>query len=165
MQLQVFSIKNLKTSSKGCPYQDYTPNGYFYKVSRPCSVSSSYELDILKCDIDTMADQRERTSSLDALRAKADALRAVDLGSVDKDLDELPRSSTGKKSLGANDDVSPEDDEAISEAISQAETELAKEAEKSSLVPFLSVCVIIVGVILYFILDDLKETVAKFQNK
>jgi len=69
-----------------------------------------------------MSDERTtRQSSMEKLRSKADSLRSLNLGSVDKNLSELDKQGTNPSQIDENNE---EDDVAIAAAVAEIESEL-----------------------------------------
>ena len=93
---------------------------------------------------------RARTTSLERLQAKADSIRTISLEDVDRDLSDLANTgaaTTGKK--GSSLEATPEDDEAIAEAIGDVEHEITRESSWNDIFNLLVVMVAVLGGMFY----------------
>ena len=75
-------------------------------------------------------------------------MRAISLDEVDEDLSELAKRSS-KKSGGVGLERTPEDDEAIAEAIGDVEYELKRDSSWTDIINLLVVMVAVLGAMFY----------------
>jgi len=90
---------------------------------------------------------RKRTTSLEVLQAKADNLRSMSFEDVDRDLSDLGKNptKTDKKHL----ERTPEDDEAIAEAIADVEHEIVRDSSWYDIMNLVIVMVAVLGGMFY----------------
>ena len=93
---------------------------------------------------------RDRTTSLERLQAKADSIRTISLEDVDRDMSELAKQGGNKKDKKGNSlERTPEDDEAIAEAIGDVEQEITRESSWNDIFNLLAVMLAVLGGMFY----------------
>lgn len=91
---------------------------------------------------------RGRTTSLERLQAKADSIRSISLEDVDRDLSDMTGKSA-ERAEGSKLERSPEDDEAIAEAIGDVEQEITRDSSWNDIISLLVVMVAVLGAMFY----------------
>jgi hypothetical protein len=98
--------------------------------------------------------ERKRLNSIEKLRQKADNLRTINLGSIDKDMNELDKEKPKNKTSSVLDENKEEDDVAIAAAVAEIEKELLAERRGSSTGLFIA---ILVAILAYFYRNMLAD--------